>query len=175
MRKVAPALCLIGLLAGGTLGCIDHEGQLAVFLTSDTTTSDQAATAGAQQVNVEVTGVAIRDADSGRFLTLSLGAQVYELIGLSGRASLLALADSLDAGTYDAVRITFSTANSSVVNTAGRRNPLAIEPISITVPVLSNVVEDVQGSLTLTIALTASLTLKSNGTWVFRPVLFQNG
>lgn len=174
MRKVAPALCLVGLLAGGTLGCIDHEGQLAIFLTSDTATDNQAGAAGAQQVNVEVTGVAIRDADSGRFLTLSLGAQVYELLGLSGRASLLALADSLDAGIYDAVRITFSTANSSVVNSAGRRNPLAIEPISITVPVLSTVVQDVQGAITLTVDLSASLTLKNNGTWLFRPVLFQN-
>lgn len=168
MRNVAARSCLLGLLAVSSIGCIAHEGQAALFLTA--TGED---VVGVQQVNIEITSVAALDSDSGSYIVLSHGTQVYELVGLSDRVSLLALAGQLTEGDYRQVRLTFSAANSSVVNDAGRRNPLGIEPTEITVPVLMRIVEDLETQVVLDIDLTASLTLKNNGTWVLRPVVRQ--
>lgn len=171
MRKLAPTVCLIGLLAVTGAACIQHEGELAVLLTSDTTTTQDGAVEGATQVNVEVTAVAVRDADSGEFVTLSSGSQVHELLSLEGRSSLLALANQLDEGTYSAVRLRFSEANSRVVTDAGRMTPLVIEPTLLTVPTVFRVIEDTQARVTLVLDITASVAQKANGTWVFRPVI----
>ncbi len=171
MRKIAPALCLVALLAGASLGCINHQGQLTVYLTDSTGFDDAQAALGIQQVNVEIVDVALRDADSRQFLTLAGGSRVYELIGLQSRLNVLALADALDVGTYDAVRITFAERNSSIVTAAGRKTPLVIEPVSIIVPVIVRIADSNQVAITLDFHATASISQKGNGTWVLRPVV----
>lgn len=173
MRNAAARWCLLGLLSVSGLGCIAHEGQAALFLTTTVGNFAGQPTLGVQQVNLEITSVAALDADSGNYIVLSHGAQVYELVGLAGRASLLALVSQLTEGDYSQVRLTFSDANSSVINDAGRRNPLTIEPREITVPVLMRVVEDFETNVVLDIDLPASLNLKGNGLWVLRPVVRQ--
>jgi hypothetical protein len=170
MRNVAACICLIGLLAAPSLGCISHEGQLGVFLTTSSTTD---AAIAAQQVNLEITSLEVWDNDKNVFVNLSTGSQVYELIGLEGRQSLLALATELEQGSYSQVRLSFSESNSSIVTAAGRRNPLSIEPTTLTVPVAFRVVEDTESGVLMDIDLPASLTLKGNGTWVLRPVMRQ--
>ena len=171
MRNSAARLCLIGLLAAASFGCVAHEGQLAVFLT---TTSSTTSALAAQQVNLEVTSVEIWDNEERVFVNLAAGSQVYELVGLDGRASVLALASQLTRGYYSQVRLTFSQSRSSVVTDAGRRQPLSIEPMTMTVPVAFQVVEDAESSLLLDIDLAASLALKGNGTWVLRPIIRQS-
>lgn len=170
MRKTAARLCLIGLIAASSLACVAHEGQLAILLT--TSTAD-ATVFGAQQVNLEVTSVEVWDSQERVFVNLAFGSQVYELVGLDGRTSLLALANELTEGNYSQVRLTFSQGRSSVVTTAGRRQPLSIEPTALTVPVAFRVVEDTESNVLLDIDLDASLALKANGTWVLRPVVRQ--
>lgn len=170
MRNVAARSCLLALLALSSIGCLAHEGQAALYLT---TSGAADSLTGVQQVNLEITSVAALDADSGSYIVLSFGSQVYELVGLEGRASLLALAGQLNEGDYRQVRLTFSDANSSVVNDAGRRNPMVVEPGQITVPVLIRVIENEETQVILDIDLAASLTLKSNGTWALRPVVRQ--
>lgn len=171
MRKIAPALSMIVLLAGASLGCIDRAGQLSLYLSGSSTLGDAAAATGAQQVNVEVIEVALRQADSGAFLTLAAGSQVYELIGLEGRLSLLALADDLEPGSYNAVRLTFAENNSSVVTDAGRKTQLSIEPSTVLVPVLAQVQDDAHSTVEIEFDVAASVTRKGNGSWVLRPVL----
>lgn len=167
MRKPAPAIYLLGLLAASALGCIDHEGQLAVFLTD----TNQTQNISARQVNVELVSVEIRDADNGTFETLSRGAQVHELVGLDGRSSLLALAPELERGTFSEIRLTFSAGNSSVLDDRGRVRPLIIAPLTTTVPAAITVLEDGSTDVLLDIDLDASLSLRNNGDWVLRPVV----
>lgn len=172
MRNVAARWCLLGLLSLSGLGCIAHEGQAALYLTTSVNTTGQALVA-AQQVNVEITSVAALDADSGEYIVLAHGSQVYELIGLTGRSGMLALAGQLTEGDYTQIRLTFSDANSSVINDAGRRNPLLVEPQEVKVPVLMRIIEDTETDVVLDIDLSASLNLKNNGVWVLRPVVRQ--
>lgn len=167
MRTPAPAIYLLGLLAASALGCIDHEGQLAVFLTD----TSRARNISARQVNVEVISVEIRDADNGTFTTLSRGAQVHELVGLGGRSSLLALAPELERGTFSEIRLTFSAGNSSVLDDRGRLVPLIIDPLTATVPAAFTVLEDASTDVLLDIDLDASLSLRNNGDWILRPVV----
>ncbi len=171
MRKAAPAFCTIGLLAVSTLGCIRHEGQLALFLTSTDNTQQGVITA--QQVNIDITSVEILEPQSGTFLSLSHGSQIHEVLGLVDRNSLLALADSLDEGSYQEVRLTLSAANSTVVDDRGRVQPLRVEPETITVPAFFTVIEDGSTNVILEIDLQASLKLRANGAWVLRPVIRQ--
>lgn len=172
MRKIALALCMIGLLAGASLGCIGREGQLAIYLTGESSVGPQTSL-GLQQVNVEVTEVALRESKTGQFLTLSSGSRTYELVGLETRLSLLGLADALDEGTYDAVRITFSQSRSSVITAGGRLSILAVEPTVLTIPALIRMQRDTSSDVTLVIDVDASVTLKGNGQYVLRPVIRQ--
>lgn len=171
--KISLALCVIGILAVATTGCIDHEGQLAIFLTRDDA-DDQQATITAQQVRVEIVQVDVFDNQDGEFLTLFRGSTQQELLGLQGRTALLALGEALEEGNYSRIRLTFSDADSSVVNSSGRVDPLKVEPPQVEVPVLLSVVEDASTEVTLDIDVESSLTLKANGTWVLRPVITQS-
>jgi len=168
MRILMP--CLIGLLAASTLGCITHEGQLAILMTSGSGTT---LTVGAQQVNVEITSVDLWDSDSNTWITVAGGSQVHELVGLAGRSSPIALVNSIKSGNYTQVRITFSQANSSVVTATGRRDPLHISPLATTVQALAAVVENAASDVFLELDLAASLSLRGNGNWVLRPVVRQ--
>lgn len=169
MRRSALTLCVIGILAVTTTGCIDHEGQLAIFLTR--VDANQQASVGAQQVQVEIVQVDVFDNEDGEFLTLFRGRAQHELLGLEGRRALLALGEAIEEGNYSRVRLTFSEANSSVVNPTGRRDPLRIEPLQLEVPVLFSVLEDASTDVILDIDVASSLALKANGTWVLRPVI----
>jgi len=168
MRKLT--LCLIGLLAASAFGCITHEGQLAILMTSG---DDSTLTLSAQQVNIEITSVDLWDGTNSTWITVSGGSQVHELLGLSGRVSPIALINSIERGNYTQIRITFSQANSSVVTVTGRRDPLRIEPQVITVQALAAVVEDAAADVLLELDLAASLSLRSNGNWVLRPIVRQ--
>jgi len=170
MRKLT--LCLIGLLAASAFGCVTHEGQLAILMT--TASSSQLAL-GAQQVNVEITSVVLWDTESNAWITVAGGSQVHELIGLAGRASPIALVNSIERGNYTQIRITFSQDNSSVITDTGRRDPLRIDPLTVTVQALAAVVEDEASDVLLELDLSASLTLRNNGNWVLRPVVRQVG
>ncbi len=169
MRKNAPTICMIGLLALIGLGCVEHKGQLAVFMTSGST-STAAVTTAAQQVTVEVVGVDILDDESGNYITLSAGSQLYEILGLGSNVHLLALANQLNEGTYQQVRIRFSEANSTVINAGGRSSKLKIDPESVTVAVPFNVLTDGSTELTIALDVAQSLSQKANGAWVLRPV-----
>ncbi len=176
MRKTASAICLIALLAASGLGCIQHEGQLALFLTSNSSLQigQQGQTAlDVRQVNLAVTSVEILVPEARAFLTLARGVQTYELIGLSDRSGLLALADALTLGTYTRVRITFSSNDSYIVDESGRQQPLNVDPLEIEVPALFDVVEDAATEVMFEIDLAASLAQKGNGSWILRPVVRQ--
>ncbi|NKB88789.1 MAG: DUF4382 domain-containing protein [Acidobacteria bacterium] len=168
MRKLT--LCLIGLFAVSALGCVDHEGQLAILMTSTTST-----TVSASQVNLEITSVELWDAGSNTWVTVSGGSQVHELVGLNGRLTPIALVDAIDEGTYSRVRITFNEARSGVVLSSGRREPLRVEPTAITVQTIAPVVEDQAFNLTLELDLDASLAERPSGSWLIRPVVRQVG
>ena len=166
MRKLI--LCLIGLLAASACGCVTHEGQLTILMTSGS-----ASTLGAQQVNVEITSVDLWDAENNSWITVAGGSQIHELVGLAGRAGPIALVNSIERGNYTRVRITFSQGNSSVVTTAGRRDSLRIDPLAVTVQAIAAVVENQATNVVLELDLNASLSLRGNGNWVLRPVVRQ--
>ncbi len=168
MRKLT--LCLIGLLAVSTFGCITHEGQLTILMTNSSTSTFSLA---AQQVNLEITSVDLWDSDNSTWITVAGGSQVHELVGLAGRVSPIALVNSIERGNYTQVRIVFSHTNSSVVTSTGRRDPLRIDPNSITVQAVASVVEDAASDVLLEMDLAASLTHRNNGNWVLRPVVRQ--
>jgi hypothetical protein len=168
MRKLT--LCLIGLFAASALGCISHEGQLAILMTSGTTNT---VAASAKQVNVEITSVELWDSSNNAWVTVSGGSQVHELVGLSGRVSPIALVNSIERGNYTQVRVTFAEGNSSVVLDSGRREPLRIDPLTITVQGLAAVVEDASADMTLEFDLDSSLALRPSGVWQMRPVMRQ--
>ncbi len=169
MRKNAPTICMIGLLALSGLGCVEHQGQLGVFLTGSTTGTTFTTTA--QQVTVEIIGVDVLDSDSGNFITLSAGSQLYEILGLDGNEQLLALANRLDEGTYQQIRVRFSEANSTVINAGGRSQKLKIDPESVTVAIPFNVQTDGSTHVTIAMDVGQSLSRTANGTWMLRPVL----
>jgi len=172
MRKAALAICLVGLLAASATGCIQHEGQLAIFLTNAATNNSQLAVS-ARQVNIDVTAIEVLEPQDRAFVTLSRGSQMYELIGLSNRTSLLAVADALKEGNYREIRLTFSPGTSSVIDDRGRRHDLSIQPSQVSVPALFTVVEDGSTNVVLEIDLEASLDLRANGNWILRPVIRQ--
>jgi len=175
MRKTA-ATCLIALLAVAGSGCIQHEGQLTVFLTraqGQGGQNTQTAPGGIRQVNLGVTTVELLVPDKKAFVTLSRGLQTFELMGLGGRGGLLAIADSLTRGNYSQLRLTFSAADSFIVDERGRQQPLAVQPVTIAVPTLISIVEDASTEVNLEIDLNASLAQKGNGNWILRPVLRQ--
>ena len=173
-RRVVPTrkltLCLIGLLAASALGCITHEGQLAILMT---TGSNSALALGAQQVNVEITSVELWDAENRSWITVAGGSQVHELVGLGSRVSPIALVNSIERGNYTQIRITFSQGNSSVVTDTGRRDPLRIDPTGVTVQALAAVVEEEAADVVLELDLDSSLSRRNNGSWVLRPVVRQ--
>ncbi len=169
MRKNAPTICMIGLLALTGLGCVEHQGQLAVFMTSGSSLTATVTTA-AQQVTVEVIGVDVLDSESGNYVTLSAGSQLYEILGLDGNVHLLALANQLDEGTYQQVRVRFSEVNSTVINAGGRSQKLKIDPEVVTVAVPFNVQTDGSTEVTIALDVAQSLSQKANGSWVLRPV-----
>jgi hypothetical protein len=172
MRKLASAILAVAVaLAAG--GCIQHEGQLAAYLTYDAPDSQQSML-GLQQVSVEVTQVDVQSAEDGAFRTIMRGSLSLELLRLgSDRWALLALGQGLEEGTYQAIRITFSSEGSSVINDAGRRHDLRIEPEQVIVPVHFQIVEDATSDVLLDFAVDASLALKANGNYVMRPVITQ--
>jgi len=167
MRKLI--LCLIGLLTATVVGCITHEGQLAILMTSDTTTLSLSA----RQVNIEITSVDLWDNENTAWITVAGGSQVHELVGLDGRVSPIALVNSIERGNYTQVRITFSQDNSSVITDTGRHDPLRITPLTVTVQALAAVVENEAADVLLELDLGASLSLRGNGNWVLRPVVRQ--
>ncbi len=169
MRKNTPTICTIGLLALVGLGCTEHQGQIGVFLTGLTTGTTFTTTA--QQVTVEVIGVDVLDSDSGAFVTLSAGSQLYEILGLAGNEQLLALANQLDEGTYHQIRVRFSEANSRVINAVGRSEKLKIDPESVTVSIPFSVQTDGSTRVIIAMDVGRSLSRKANGTWMLRPVL----
>ncbi|HJO04748.1 MAG TPA: DUF4382 domain-containing protein [Acidobacteriota bacterium] len=169
MRKNAPAICMIGLLALVGLGCVEHQGQLGVFLTAANAGTTLAISP--QQVTVEIVGVDVLDSESGNFVTLSAGSQLYEILGLDGNQQLLALADRLDEGTYQQIRLRFSEVNSTVVNAGGRREKLKIDPEAVTVGIPFTVQTDGSTQVIIALDIDQSLSQKSNGRWVLRPVL----
>ncbi len=168
MRKLT--LCLIGVLAASAIGCISHEGQLAILLTSGSTATLRT---DAQQVNVEITSVDLWDNEDRVWITVAGGSQIHELIGLAGRASPIALLNSIERGNYTQIRITFSQANSSVITDTGRRDALRIDPSGVTVQALAAVVEDETANVVLELDLDSSLSRRNNGNWVLRPVVRQ--
>lgn len=163
-------LCLIGLLAASAFGCVNHEGQLAILMTSG---SSSALALGAQQVNVEITSVDLWNSQNNTWTTVAGGSQMHELVGLADRVSPIALVNSLERGNYTQIRITFSPGNSSVVTEKGRRDPLRIDPLLVTVQALAAVVEDESVDVVLELDLAASLSLRGNGNWILRPVVRQ--
>ena len=169
MRKNAPMIYTIGLLAVLGLGCVEHQGQLGVFLTGSTTGTTFTTTA--QQVTVEVIGVDVLDSDSVAFVTLSAGSQRYEILGLEGNEQLLALANQLDEGTYQQIRVRFSEVNSAVINAGGRSQELKIDPESVTVAIPFSVQTDGSTRVVIAMDVGQSLSQKANGTWILRPVL----
>lgn len=168
MRKLT--LCLIGLLAASAFGCITHEGQLAILMTSGSTST---LALGTQQVNVEITSVDLWNSANAAWITVAAGSQIHELVGLAGRVSPIALVNSIERGNYTQIRITFSQVNSSVVTDTGRRDPLRIDPQVITVQALAAVIEEETADVVLELDLTASLSRRGNGNWVLRPVIRQ--
>lgn len=168
MRKLT--LCLIGLLAASAFGCITHEGQLAILMTTGSTST---LTLGVQQVNIEITSVDLWDSGNATWITVAGGSQVHELVGLAGRVSPIALVNSIERGNYTQIRITFSQINSSVVTDTGRRDPLRIDPLVVTVQALAAVVEEETADVILELDLSASLSRRGNGNWVLRPVVRQ--
>lgn len=169
MRKNAPTICLVGLLALSGLGCVQHQGQLGVFLTGSSTGT--AFASPPQQVTVEIIGVDVLDSESGNFVTLSAGSQLYEVLGLNGGQQLLALANELDEGTYQQVRVRFSEANSTVIGAGGRSQKLKIDPELVTVAMPFSVQTDGSTQVTIVLDVDQSLSQKGNGTWLLRPVL----
>ena len=170
MRRLMLAIMLGVLVGGATIGCIAHEGNLALFLTAEDNTAVQSEGA-LQQLSVEVVRVEVQEAD-GAFVIIFDGSVVYELIALQGQRALLALGEDLDDGNYTAVRITFSEANSQVVNENGVKKPLRIDGVRALVPALFGVIEDQGNDVMLRFDIDNSLTLKSVG-YVLRPVIVQ--
>jgi hypothetical protein len=168
MRKFT--LCLIGMLAASALGCVTHEGPLAILMTSGPSASSSFS---AKQINVEIIVVELWDSGSQTWVTVSGGSQVHELLGLEGRVSPIALVNSIERGNYTQVRVTFAEGNSSVVDANGRREPMRIEPTVITVQGLASVVEDATNNMTLELDLGVSLTERNSGLWTLRPVMRQ--
>jgi hypothetical protein len=169
MRKNAPTIFMIGLLALFGLGCVEHQGQLGIFLTGSS--AGTAFTAPPQQVTVEVIGVDVLDSESGNFITLSAGNQLYEILGLEGNQQLMALVNELDEGTYQQVRVRFSEANSTVITAGGRSQKLKIDPESVTVAIPFFVQSDGSTQVTIALDVAQSLSQKGNGSWLLRPVL----
>ena len=168
LRKLT--LCLIAMFALASFGCVSHEGQLAILMTSG---PSAVSSPDARQVNVEITSVELWDTGSNAWVTVSAGSQIHELVGLSGRVSPIALVNSIDRGNYTQVRITFSPNSSSVVTDTGRRDDLRIDPRVVTVQALATVVEDASSDVVLELDLASSLSQRSTGSWILRPVVRQ--
>jgi hypothetical protein len=169
MRKLS--LCIITLLALSSLGCITHEGQLAILLTSNA----DGAPAGTSQVNVTVTAVELWDNENNVWLTVAAGAQTHELVGLGSRVAPIAFLDGIERGSYTRVRMTFDDTQSNVITETGRRDPMRFDPDAVVVQSVVTVVEDASSEALFEFDLNASLNRRGNGTWLMRPVVRQVG
>jgi hypothetical protein len=168
MRQLT--LCLIALLAVTSFGCVSHEGQLAILMTSGATATTVTT---ARQVNVEITSVELWDTNNDTWVTVASGRQTHELVGLSGRVSPIALVNAIERGNYTQIRINFDSAGSSVVTDTGRRDNLRVDPSTVTVQALAAVVEDAAADVVLELDLGASLSQRTTGAWLLRPVVRQ--